>query len=82
MKTITLKEIEELQGFIAQKKARAISISKRIGDIAASIGTMNVEELEAARLEKDELIQELNDIIAFVNKNQKIIRDFYKPAIR
>ena len=51
MKTITLKEIEELRNFIAEKKARAISISARLGEIAASIATMSLEELEAASKE-------------------------------
>ena len=82
MKTITLKEIEELRNFIAEKKARAISISARLGEIAASIATMSLEELETVDTEKDELVKELNDILAFVEKNTKVIRDFYKPAIR
>ena len=81
MKTITLKEIEELRNFIAEKKARAISISARLGEIAASIATMSLEELETVDTEKDELVKELNDILDDKNcLNRVMIRELEEIA--
>lgn len=80
MKTVTLSEIKFLQTVIANRKARIARILDRVKEISVAIPTMSENELADAKTELGELHEEIMEHVRYVQRTERIVKDFYKPA--